>query len=340
MNQISPSRTFNVLWLQGASCGGCTMAVLEAGRSGWFEELRRFGIRLLWHPSTSEETGTEALAILDEVRQARVPLDALILEGSVARGPNGTGRFNMLAGTGRSVHQWVTELSAMADYVVSVGTCAAFGGIPAAGINPTDATGLQFDGDDHGGALGAAFRSKAGLPVINVAGCAPHPDWIMETLAALTTGDLAASDLDGYGRPKFIANHLAHHGCSRNEFYEFKASAEKMSERGCLMEHLGCKATQAVGDCNQRSWNGGGSCTKGGYACISCTSPGFESSRNFLETSKVAGIPVGLPLDMPKAWFVALSALSKSATPRRVRSNATSDHIVVPPSRDGSRKKP
>jgi len=340
MNQAFQSPTFNVLWLQGASCGGCTMAALESGQSGWFEELRSFGIRLIWHPSVSEATGSEVVVILEEVRAGLVPLDAVILEGSVLRGPNGSGRFNMFAGTGRSIYQWVTELAAVAGYVVSVGSCAAYGGIPAAGLNPTDATGLQFDGTDQGGALGASFRSRRGMPVINIAGCAPHPGWIMETLIALTTGDLTADDLDGFGRPKFIANHLAHHGCSRNEYYEFKASAEKMSELGCLMEHLGCKATQAVGDCNQRSWNGGGSCTKGGYACISCTSPGFESSRNFLETGKLAGIPIGLPLDMPKAWFVALSALSKSATPKRVRSNAISDHIVIPPSRSGSNRKP
>ena len=301
--------------------------------------MRSFGIHLIWHPSVSEATGSEVTAILEDVRVGLIPLDAVILEGSVLRGPHGSGRFNMFAGTGRSIYHWVTELAGVAGYVVSVGSCAAYGGIPAAGLNPTDATGLQFDGADEGGALGASFRSRRGMPVINIAGCAPHPGWIMETLIALTTGDLTADDLDGFGRPKFIANHLAHHGCSRNEFYEFKASAEKMSERGCLMEHLGCKATQAVGDCNQRSWNGGGSCTKGGYACISCTSPGFESSRNFLETGKIAGIPIGLPLDMPKAWFVALSALSKSATPKRVRSNAISDHIVIPPSRGGSKTK-
>jgi hypothetical protein len=40
----------------------------------------------------------------------------------------------------------------------------------------------------------------------------------------------------------------------------------------------------------------------------------------------VAGIPIGLPTDMPKAWFVALASLSKSATPTRVKRNATSDH--------------
>jgi len=34
---------------------------------------------------------------------------------------------------------------------------------------------------------------------------------------------------------------------------------------------------------------------------------------------------------MPKAWFVALAALSKSATPQRVRDNAVADHPVIAP---------
>ena len=34
---------------------------------------------------------------------------------------------------------------------------------------------------------------------------------------------------------------------------------------------------------------------------------------------------------MPKAWFVALASLSKSATPKRVKHNATADHLVVKP---------
>ena len=189
--------------------------------------------------------------------------------------------------------------------------------------DPTDARGLQYLGGDPGGALGADYVSRSGLPVINIAGCAPHPGWIMETLLALSLGVFDRADMDSLGRPRLFADHLAHHGCGRNEFYEFKASAERFSERGCLMENLGCKATQAVGDCNQRSWNGGGSCTQVGSTCIACTSPSFENTRGFLQTPKLAGIPIGLPLDMPKAWFVALAALSKSATPRRVRAEFT-----------------
>ncbi|PWB94138.1 HupU protein [Methylosinus sporium] len=329
---------FTLLWLQAGSCGGCTMATLERGASGWFEELRGFGIRLLWHPSVSEETGEEARAILARVERGEQKLGALCIEGSILHGPEGTGLFNKLSGTGRSMLDWARALAPRADYCVAVGSCAAFGGVPAGAPDPTDASGLQYSGVDIGGALGPDYRSVKGLPVVNVSGCAPHPGWIMETLLALSLGRFTQADMDDYGRPRIFADHLAHHGCSRNEFYEFKASAEDVSERGCLMEHLGCKATQAVGDCNQRAWNGGGSCTQAGSTCIACTSPGFEATRGFHRTPKIGGIPVGLPLDMPKAWFVALAALSKSATPKRVRENARSDRVARAPTPSAEKK--
>ncbi len=324
-------KPFNVLWLQAGGCGGCTMSVLERGAGGWFEELRDFGVELLWHPSVSEASGREALTILEKVEHEEIALHALCVEGSVLCGPGGAGLFNKLAGTGRSMLDWIASFAPRADYCVAVGSCAAFGGIPAAAPDPTDARGLQYLERERGGALGSDYVSRAGLPVINISGCAPHPGWVMETLQALALGLLAKDDLDSYGRPRLFADHLAHHGCSRNEFYEFKASAEHFFERGCLMENLGCKATQAVGDCNQRLWNGGGSCTQSGSTCVACTSPGFENTIGFLQTPKVAGIPVGLPLDMPKAWFVALAALSKSATPKRVRTNARADRIECSP---------
>ena len=151
-------------------------------------------------------------------------------------------------------------------------------------------------------------------------------------IGLLATGGLSAADLDPLGRPRFFADQLVHHGCARNEYYEYKASAAKPSDLGCLMENMGCKGTQAHADCNTRLWNGEGSCLRGGYACINCTAPGFQSPGHaFHITPKLAGIPIGLPTDMPKAWFVALASLSKSATPKRVKINSHSDHVVLPP---------
>jgi ferredoxin hydrogenase small subunit len=331
-------RRLGVLWLQSAGCGGCTMSLLSGGDLP--RTLADAGVDLLWHPSLSEATGEEALRVLDACARGTLRLDVLCVEGAVPCGPHGTGRFHLLGGTGRPMMDWVRQLAARAAHVVAIGTCAAFGGMTAAGGNHVEACGLQYDGDRPGGLLGAGWRGRAGLPAINVAGCPVHPGWVVDTLAGLALGCFGAADLDPLGRPRAYADQLVHHGCPRNEFYEFKASATKPSDLGCLMENMGCKATQAHADCNIRLWNVSGSCLRGGFACINCTAPGFEEPGHpFAETPKVAGIPIGLPTDMPKAWFVALAALSKSATPRRVRENAAADHIVVPPAtRNGGRR--
>ena len=322
----------NVLWLQAAGCGGCTMSLLCAEAPNVFDLLAGAGIRFLWHPALSLESGAEVRRLLAAIEAGEIALDVLCIEGSIATGPNGTGRYQMLSGTGVSLLDWLRRLAPLARDVVAVGTCATYGGVTTAGGNPSDAVGVNYDGARPGGALPAEFRARSGLPVINVAGCPTHPDWVTETLMLLAGGALTADALDSLGRPRFYADHLVHHGCSRNEFYEYKASARELSEMGCMMEHLGCVGTQAVGDCNIRPWNGQGSCTKGGYPCINCTAPEFEEPRHsFTSTPKIAGIPVGLPTDMPKAWFMALASLSKAATPARIARNATADRMIVPP---------
>lgn len=325
-------RGLRVLWLQSGGCGGCSMSMLNADTADFHGHLRAAGIDLLWHPSLSLASGTELLDLLHGVLDDTVAVDVLCIEGSLLRGPHGTGRFHVLAGSGLPMIEWVMRLAPKARHVMAVGSCAAWGGVTAGGSNPTDACGLQYEDDQPGGLLGADFRSRSGLPVINVAGCPTHPSWVIDSLMSLAADSLTEDDLDALARPRFYADQLVHHGCTRNEYYEFKASAEKPSDLGCLMENMGCKGTQVHADCNTRLWNGEGSCTRGGYACIACTEPGFqEPGHAFHETPKIAGIPIGLPTDMPKAWFVALASLSKSATPKRVKLNATADHLMVKP---------
>ena len=307
------------------------MSLLGAEAPPLPELLAGSGIRLLWHPSLSEACGAEFGTLVEEVIAGGTVLDLFCLEGAVLQGPGGTGLFHRGRG-GRPVRDLVRSLAEVAGIVVAVGTCAAFGGITGGGGNPAGACGLQYDDDRPGGLLGPDFRSRLGLPVINVAGCPVHPGWVTDLLLQAAAGELTAEGLDAFARPRSYSDHLAHHGCPRNEFYEYKASAAKPSDLGCLMENLGCVGTQARADCNLRLWNGQGSCLRGGYPCIDCTAPGFqEPGHPFGRTPKIAGIPVGLPVDMPKAWFVALAALAKAATPERLRENAHADHLRVAP---------
>ncbi len=322
----------NLLWLQSGGCGGCSMSLLCHESADLFGLLADAGIEIAWHPSLSEASADEVLDQLAVYERGEQPLDMLCIEGALLRGPHGSGGFHRLAGSGRPMTEIVRSLAQRARYVIAVGSCAAYGGITAAGTNLTDACGLQYEDHLGGGLLGADFVSRGGMPVINIAGCPTHPGWVVDSLMALSLGQMTPRDLDPVGRPRFYADRLVHHGCPRNEFYEFKASAEQPSQQGCLMEHMGCKGTRAHADCNTRLWNGSGSCLRGGFACIACTEPGFEEPGHPLsQTPKIAGIPIGLPSDMPKAWFVALGALSKSATPRRVRENAVSFRVEVPP---------
>ncbi len=332
------ARPMNLLWLQSGGCGGCSLSLLCAESPDVLTTFESAGINVLWHPSLSEASGAELDDIIERIRSDAIDLDVLCLEGAVIRGPDGTGKFHRTAGGGAMMHL-IEELAGLARYVVAVGTCAAYGGIPAGGGNPTDACGLQYAGAEKSGLMGADFESASGMPVINIAGCPTHPNWITETLMQLSAGQLDAADVDDLGRPRSYADHLVHHGCPRNEYYEFKASAEKTGDLGCMMEHMGCLGTQAHADCNTRLWNGDGSCLRGGYACINCTAPQFEEPGHpHFDTPKIAGIPIGLPTDMPKAWFVALASLSKAATPKRLRENATSDHIRVAPGSGGKRR--
>jgi Ni,Fe-hydrogenase I small subunit len=234
---------FNILWLQSGGCGGCSMSVLNAESPDFYSCLRHNNINLLWHPSFSEACGDEFINLLDEIEKDVIRLDALCLEGSVMMGPNGSGRFHMLSGVGKPMFEVLKRLSQKAQYTIGIGSCAAFGGITMSGGNPGEATGLQYEGKHPGGLLGAEWSSKGDLPVVNIAGCPTHPNWVIETLVQLANGKLGNEQLDSFNRPRSYTDHLVHHGCPRNEYYEFKASAERPSEQGCMMEHLGCLGT-------------------------------------------------------------------------------------------------
>ena len=314
----------NLLSLHGLGCGGDTISLLNAEEPELLAALGMLGIGIAWHPSLSLEKGDEVLEICTGFIEGRQVLDFFLIEGAIPTSTDGNG-FEFM---GKPFAEWIRELSKVAEYTIAVGTCATNGGIPASPNNPTGATGVQFSRNKIGGILGMDYRSRAGFPVINIPGCPAHPDWITETLYLLSQKKLTLDALDYANRPAHFFNNLAHHACNRNEFYEFKASANELGQMGCLFEHLGCIGTQCESDCNIRLWLGRtGSCTRAGYPCIACTSQEFpEQNTNYFKTEMIANIPKALPKDVAKAWYIGLVGLSKMATPERLKNNATATH--------------
>ncbi len=314
----------NLLWLQGASCGGDTISFLNSEQPSALNAFKMLDINVVWHPFLSKEQGDEVLKIFEDILNKKIPIHLLIIEGAIPLGPDDTGEFFLFHE--RPFKDWVMDFAHCSELIMAVGTCAAFGGVVTASNNINEMSGVQFFHNKEGGLLGRDFRSKKGWPVVNVPGCPSHPDWIVETMTALLKGWIKQSDLDKFHRPRVFFSKLAHHGCPKNEFYEFKASAVKFSQQGCLFEFLGCKGTLCESDCNERLWLGRtGSCTRGGFPCIACTSPFFpDKQRPYFTTRKVGDIPVTLPQDVPKAWFIGIAGMSKTACPERLKKNAVS----------------
>jgi len=141
----------NLLWLQGGACSGNTMSFLNAEEPSAVDLVTDFGINILWHPSLGMEMGNNLQAMLESCISGETPLDIFVFEGTVVNAPDGTGEWNRFAG--KPMKEWVQALSDVAQFVVGLGDCATYGGIPAMAPNPSESEGLQFLKRAHGGFL-------------------------------------------------------------------------------------------------------------------------------------------------------------------------------------------
>ena len=215
----------------------------------------------------------------------------------------------------------VRELAARARHVVAMGTCAAFGGVHAAGPNPSDCIGLQFDRATPGGLFPPEWRARGGLPVINVAGCPAHPHTMTQTIAALAAGmDL---ELDEINRPRAFFETQVHQGCTRNEYHEYDVEDVELGGPACLFFNLGCQGPMTQAVCNADLWNGVGSKTRAGVPCFGCTSPSFPRETDLFVTEKIGDIPLRLPTGVERARYMAYKNLARAAAPARVATKKT-----------------
>jgi hydrogenase small subunit len=249
------------------------MSFLNAEEPTVVELIVDFGINILWHPTIGLEIGHQVGDLLNDCISGKTALDIFVFEGSVVQGPNGTGKMNYFAD--RPMQDWVRELSDAAQFVVAIGDCATWGGIPAVPPNPSESTGFQFHKKEKGGFLGANFVSKGGLPVINIPGCPAHPDWITQILVAIATGRVGDILIDEFHRPKTFFTDFVQTGCPNAASFGEKIDGNFGKRGGCLFYEVGCRGPMTRASCNRILWNRQSSKTRANHPCLGCTEPGF-----------------------------------------------------------------
>ena len=253
----------SVIWIASGGCDGCTMSVLGAV-SPAIEDLLGGGLTDipsidLVHAALSLESGARYLAVLEAAARGERDAFLLVVEGSLLDNDlAGDGSFSGLGSRGAQpipAEEWVSRLAPRAEAVIAIGTCATSGGIPAARGSVTGAMGLKTF-------LGERFRSRAGLPVVNVPGCAPNGDAFIETLSHvfLALRGLVPLDLDELDRPRWLYSEPTVLQAVR------PARAQAGPPGG---QHAFCPVPQ-------RGWiNRVGGCVRIGGGCNGCTRPDF-----------------------------------------------------------------
>ena len=266
--ELAKARRQSVIWLSFQECTGCTESITRS-MSPTLEDLIFDFISLDYHHTLQAVSGAAAEHARTEAMKANKGKYIVVVDGSVPLKDGGV--YSTIAGITNL--DMLKETAKDAFAVVSVGTCAAFGGIPHANPNPTGAV-----------AISEIITDK---PVVNIPGCPPIPEAMTGTLAYLLSfGKLP--ELDAKGRPLAFFGETIHDRCYRRPFYERGMFANSFDDEGarkgwCLYK-VGCKGPIAYNACATLKWNGGASFPiQSGHGCLGCSEPGFWDKGGFYE---------------------------------------------------------
>jgi len=281
-DRIPAVKEVNVLWTpDGMSCDGDSVSVTAATLPS-IEDVVMGNIPglpkvNLYNRVLAKESGAAYMRPWFAAAEGKLDPFVLVVEGSI---PNekikkegywtGIG-YDEITGQPITLTEWIDKLAPRAVAVVGCGTCATYGGIHAMQGNPTGSMGLA----DY---LGWDWRSKAGIPIVNVPGCPLQPDNMMETLLYLlyqVAGLSPMIPLDEQLRPTWLFGKTVHEGCDRGSYYEQGDFAHEYGSPKCLVK-IGCWGPVVNCNVTKRGWMDGiGGCPNVGGICIACTMPGF-----------------------------------------------------------------
>ncbi|NPE29314.1 hydrogenase small subunit [Methanococcoides sp. SA1] len=327
-NALELSRT-RIVWIHGAECTGCSESLLNAGNPDIVQAIQKLNVDLVYNEILLAQQGifVDGRLVGTSELNSEILFDEaieegdyiLVVEGAIANGPDGSGKYCMYGG--RTFKEIFKKAASNASLIMAVGMCATYGGINSADSEIADLTdfrGVAFlKVDPSRGMLNELGIDK---PVINIAGCPAHPDWMLLTLAAVILGKIRIADLDDvldkYKRPLvfFPEDHTIHQNCPRRGYYDTGRFDTEFSGDGCLWK-LGCKGPYTHSDCALRRWNGSvNMCTQAGSPCISCCEPGFfDNGSPFYEEAEDKPVLFGMNADSLAKVGVGTAILAGAA---------------------------
>ncbi|AIU73498.1 hydrogenase 2 small subunit [Hafnia alvei FB1] len=262
-----------VIWIGAQECTGCTESLLRATHPT-IENLILNTISLEYHEVLSAAFGHQAEENKHNAMKRYKGKYVLVVDGSIPLKDGGV--YCMVAG--EPIVDHIRRAAADAAAVIAIGSCAAWGGVPATGGNPTGAVSLE---------------EAIGKPVINIPGCPPNPHNFLTTVVYyITYGKLP--ELDSKHRPLFAYERLIHENCERRPHFDAGRFAKEFGDHGhrqgwCLY-HLGCKGPETYGNCSTLEFCdiGGGIWPVGiGHPCYGCNEKGIGFTKGIFQLANV-----------------------------------------------------
>jgi len=323
----------SVIWLSFQECTGCTESLTRA-HTATIENLIFDSISLDYHHTLQAASGEAAEEARTEAMKENWGEYLLVVDGSIPTKDMG---YSTIAGM--SNLDMFLETAAGAAAIISVGTCAAFGGIPHAYPNPTGAYSVydiikkygdqKVDGVTSATITNASNGRVSDKPIITVPGCPPIPVVITGVLTHyLTFGSIP--ELDHLGRPKAFYGSSIHDRCYRRPFYDKGLFAETFDDEGakkgwCLYK-LGCKGPTTYNACATTKWNNGTSFPiESGHPCLGCSEPDFWDGGGFYKALSIPTIDIA-SASIYAAAGAAAAGVAIGALNKKKKQSAISDH--------------
>ena len=251
-----------VIWIELQDCAGNTEALLRSS-APTVDDLLFDVLSLEFHHALMACAGNDAEHQLDDAVEHFKGKYLLFVEGSIPTAMNGN--YGTIGPSGETFQEHLARLSKDAAAVVAVGTCATFGGVPAASPNPTGAVGVM--------------DLVKGKPIVNIPACPANPaNMVGVVLHYVLTGQVP--ELDSLLRPKFAFGYRIHDNCERRAHFDAGEFVEEWGDEGaknnwCLYK-VGCKGPMTFNNCSIIRYNEGTNWPIGvGRGCIGCSEPDF-----------------------------------------------------------------